>query len=207
MKRIAFEIIVVISILAGMLFAESVFADDLDSIVESCGDCHGDNGVSQWDETPTIAGIDSFVGSEALFIYRDEARPCATSEYRQGDTSRPATNMCAIAGELSDEMIEAIAEHFTGLPFVAASQAFDSDLAAIGKVIHDRACERCHSDGGTNPDDEAGILAGQWTGYLKNAFDEYAAGEREQLEKMKTAMDALSADDVQALLHFYASQQ
>jgi sulfide dehydrogenase cytochrome subunit len=207
MKRMAFEIIVVTSILAGMLFAEAVFADDLDSIVESCGDCHGDNGVSQWDNVPTIAGIDSFVGSEALFIYRDEARPCATSEYRQGDTSRSATNMCDIAAELSDETIEAIAEHFTGLPFVAASQAFDSDLAAAGKLIHDRACERCHSDGGTNPDDEAGILAGQWTAYLKSAFDEYAAGEREQLEKMKTAMDALSADDVQALLHFYASQQ
>jgi cytochrome c553 len=33
------------------------------------------------------------------------------------------------------------------------------------------------------------------------------AGEREQPKKMQEKMDALSADDVKALVHFYASQQ
>lgn len=182
-------------------------SSDLDAIIESCADCHGDNGVSKWDDVPTIAGVDSFVGSEALFIYRDKARPCAKSEFRQGDTSRPAADMCEIVRDFSDEMIEDIAAHFSELPFVAAKQNFNAMAAAAGKTIHEQSCERCHSDGGSNADDEAGILAGQWSGYLRTAFREYASGEREQLDKMKEAMDPLSADDVEALINFYASQQ
>lgn len=195
------------AVLLSLLAAGPGNAGELAAVLESCNDCHGDNGISQWSDVPTIAGVDAFVGSEALFIYRDNARPCASSAYRQGDTNRAAVTMCEIAAELSDDMIEAVAEHYAGLPFVAAVQDFDPARASAGKVIHDDACDRCHSDGGSNPDDEAGILAGQWTGYLQTAFDEYAAGEREQLDKMKKVMDALSAEDVQALLHYYASQQ
>jgi sulfide dehydrogenase cytochrome subunit len=58
-----------------------------------------------------------------------------------------------------------------------------------------------------DPEDEAGILGGQQMGYLRNAFAEYAAESRDQPEKMKEAIDGLSADDIEALLNFYASQQ
>jgi sulfide dehydrogenase cytochrome subunit len=190
-----------------MFLGGPAIAGELDTLIENCNSCHGDNGVSQWSDVPTIAGVDAFVHSEALYIYRDEARPCAESKFRQGDTDRPPTSMCGIAAELSDKTIKALAEHYAALPFVAAKQGFDAALAATGKDIHDRDCARCHSDGGSNPDDEAGILAGQWMDYLKLAFAEYASGDREQLEKMQEKMDPLSAADVEALLHYYASQQ
>ena len=182
-------------------------AADLEATIEMCNSCHGDDGVSQWDDMPTIAGIDAFVGSEALYVYQDEARPCEMSDFRQGDTSRPATNMCAVAADLDDDTIEALAEHYAALPFVPAKQEFDADKAAAGKAIHDDKCSRCHSDGGSNPEDEASILAGQWMGYLRTTFAEYASGEREQMDKMKEVMDSLSADDTEALIHYYASQQ
>jgi len=83
----------------------------------------------------------------------------------------------------------------------------DASLAEAGKAIHQRECDRCHSDGGSNPEDEAGILAGQWMDYLQLSFAEYKSGEREQPKKMKEKMDTLSADDEKALLHFYGSQQ
>ena len=185
----------------------SAAAGDLDAIIADCNGCHGDDGVSQWNDVPTIAGIDAFVHSDALYIYRDQARPCATSEYRQGGTSQPATDMCAITSDLSDDQIEALAEHYAALPFVPAAQEFDAELAAAGHIVHDRECARCHSDGGSNPDDEASILSGQWMGYLESTFAEYASGEREQMDKMKVKMDALSAEDTQALIHYYASQQ
>ena len=188
-------------------FAIPAMASDLQTVIAECDGCHGADGVSQWTDMPTIAGVDPFVGSEALYIYRDKARPCAMSVFRQGDTSKPETNMCDVAAELDDDTIDALAEHYAALPFVPAKQEFDAGLAAAGKSVHDNLCQRCHSDGGSNPDDEAGILAGQWTGYLESAFAEYASGDREQLDKMKTAMDKLSADDVTALLHYYASQQ
>lgn len=182
-------------------------ASDLNALIESCNDCHGDDGVSQWNDVPTIAGIDAFVHSDALYVYQDGARPCATGPFRQGDTSRPETSMCDAVADLSDEQIEALAEHYAALPFVPAKQDFEAALAEKGKAIHDRDCKRCHSDGGSNPEDEASILAGQWMGYLERTFAEYAAGDREQPDKMKEKMDALSAEDTKALIHYYASQQ
>jgi len=182
-------------------------AGDLDAIIAGCDGCHGENGVSQWNDVPTIAGIDAFVHSDALYVYRDEERPCAMSEYRRGATDKAATTMCAVTKDLSDDQIEAVAEHYAALPFVPAAQDFDAELAAAGQAIHDRDCGRCHSDGGSNPDDEASIIAGQWMGYLESTFAEYAAGERDQPAKMKEKMDPLSDADVTALIHYYASQQ
>ena len=189
------------------VFAASAMAQDLDSVVETCNSCHGDDGVSQWTDMPTIAGMPEFVHADALFIYRDRARPCAESKFRQGDTSRAPTTMCDVVADLDDAMLEDIAAYYFELPFVAAKQDFDAALAEAGKAVHDKQCEKCHSDAGTNPDDEAGILGGQWMGYMETSFAQYASGEREQPKQMKEKMDALSADDVKALLHFYASQQ
>lgn len=194
-------------VLSAVMFGTSARASDLAATIETCDSCHGNDGVSEWSDMPTIAGIDAFVHSESLYIFRDKERPCATSKFRQGDTDRSPVSMCDIAADLSDETIEALAEHYAALPFVAAKQDFDPSLAAAGKLIHERDCERCHSEAGSNPDDEASILAGQWTGYMRNTFAQYASGEREQLDKMKEKMDALSEADVEALLHYYASRQ
>ncbi len=189
------------------LFASVAMAGELESAVENCNGCHGDDGVSQWTDVPTIAGVPEFVHADALYIFRDGDRPCTESEYRQGDTSRPATTMCDVTADLSDDMIDEIAAYYAGLAFVPAKQDFDADLAAAGKAVHDAECDRCHSEGGSNPEDEAGILAGQWMGYLEDTFAEYRAGERDQPKKMEEKLNALSDDDIKALVHYYASQQ
>jgi sulfide dehydrogenase cytochrome subunit len=189
------------------LFVSAVAWGDISSIVDDCNGCHGDDGASQWTDVPTIAGVPEFVHADALYFFRDEARPCSEVEYRQGDTSKAATTMCAVVADLGDDVLDEVAAYYFGLPFVAAKQEFDADLAAAGKALHDAQCDRCHSEGGSNPDDEAGILAGQWIGYLDATFAQYASGDREQPKKMQEKMDALSADDVKALVHYYASQQ
>ncbi len=200
MKRIAI-------LAAAILASSTAYAGDLDAMIEDCNGCHGDNGVSQWTDMPTIAGLSEFMHADALYVYQEEARPCAESKYRQGDTSRPATTMCAIAAELSEDDIDALAAAYAEMPYVKATQEFDAALAATGKVLHDQQCDRCHSDAGTNPDDEAGFLGGQMMGYLRTTFAEYRDGSREQPRKMKEKMDALSADDEEALIHYYGSIQ
>ena len=202
MKRL---ISIAISMTLG-LFGSAAMAD-LDAVVENCNGCHGNDGVSQWSDVPTIAGVSEFVHSDALYIFRDEARPCTETEYKQGDTSRPATTMCAVVADMSDDMIDEVAAYYAAKPFVAAKQDFDAALAEAGKAIHEAECDRCHSEGGSNPEDDAGILAGQWAGYLTDTFAEYRSGEREQPKKMEEKLSALSDDDVKALVHYYASQQ
>ena len=195
-----------ISLALGM-FVSNPAAADTESIMQGCNDCHGDNGVSQWSDVPTIAGIDAFGHADALFLFRDEERPCVESDYRQGDTSRAATTMCAVTADLSDDDIEALGDAYAELPFVAATQEFDAALAATGAAIHEAECDRCHSEGGSNVEDEASILAGQWMGYIEGAFAQYASGDRPQDKKMKEKMAPLSAEDIKALIHYYASQQ
>ena len=202
MNRFALGLITII-----LITSTPALACAIDDIIAECDDCHGSDGVSDWNDMPTIAGIDAFVHSDALYLYRDEARPCARSEFRQGDTSRAPITMCEAVAELSDDQIEALAEHYAALPFVPAKQDFDADLAAAGKAVHDRDCRKCHSDGGANPEDEASILAGQWMGYLETTFAEYASGERDQPKQMQVTMDPLTDEEVTALIHYYASQQ
>lgn len=195
----------VIPITLGIFLSASAWGD-ISAITSDCEGCHGDGGVSQWTDVPSIAGLPEFTHADALYFFRDEARPCSEVNYKQGDTGK-ATSMCAVAGQLSDEQIDEIAAHYAEMDFVAAKQDFDAALAATGKAVHDANCEKCHSDGGTNADDEAGILGGQWMGYLEATFAEYMSGEREQDKSMEAAMNSLSEDDVKALLNYYASLQ
>lgn len=195
----------VIPVALGIFLSASAWAD-ISAITADCEGCHGDGGVSQWTDVPTIAGLPEFSHADALYFFQDEARPCSESSYKQGDTSK-STTMCAVAGGLSEDQIDEVAAYYAGMDFVAAKQDFDAALAATGKGIHDAKCEKCHSDGGTNADDEAGILGGQWMGYMKATFDEYFSGAREQDKSMEDAMNSLSEEDAKALLHYYASLQ
>jgi sulfide dehydrogenase cytochrome subunit len=191
-----------------LLFALTgpALAGKLDPLVALCDGCHGSAGVSQWTDMPTIAGISELVHADALFAYKDGARPCETSEFRIGNTSRPATDMCAVTNHMTETQIQALASFYAAKPFVPAKQEFDATLAAQGAKVHKQACERCHSGDGRVPADDASILKGQWMGYLRQTFAEYAAGTREQPDNMKLTMDPLSDDDVEALIHFYAGQ-
>ena len=202
MKRKFFFVLSVL-----MIGFPAIASADLDAMMDNCNGCHGDNGVSQWSDVPTIAGLAEFVHVDALYIYQDEARPCAESEYRQGDTSRAATTMCAVAAELSEDDIDALAAAYAELPYVKATQEFDADKAAAGQALHDQHCDRCHSEAGTVADDEAGMLGGQQMGYLRDTFAQYGDESREQPGKMKQKMDLLSADDAEALIHYYGSIQ
>ena len=106
--------------------------------------------------------------------------PCLSIVITRGHAARasiarairvvPATTMCEVVADLDDAMLEDLAAYYFELPFVSAQQEFDAGLAAAGQAVHDKLCEKCHSDAGMNPDDEAGILGGQWMGYMKNTF-------------------------------------
>jgi sulfide dehydrogenase cytochrome subunit len=190
----------------GIAFSSASVAD-VDALMKGCNDCHGEGGVSQSSDVPTLAGFPEFVHVDALYVYQDEERACADTKYRHGDTSRAETNMCAVAAELSEDDIDAIAAAYAEMPYVKATQDFDATLAAAGEAVHKASCDKCHSEAGTNPEDEAGMLGGQQMDYLRNTFKDFAADTRGQPKKMKDKMDALSDEDVEALVHYYGSVQ
>ncbi len=200
MKMILMAIILNCGLLAG-----HVQAQDLESEIAVCNDCHGPAGISQHPDIPIIAGQSAFFLEDTLLAYAAEERACQKSEFRHGDTERDPVTMCEETARLDESMLVEIAEHYSNLPFVRATQDFDAAQAETGAKIHDRYCERCHSEGGSYRDDDAGILAGQWTEFLRSTIEEYRSGTRPMSAKMASAFEELTEEEFEALLNFYAS--
>ena len=182
-------------------------AADGAQLAEQCADCHGENGVSKESSVPTIAGMSAYFLTDTMAIYKERGRPCVEAEYLAGANKGSKTDMCKIADELSDDETEALAEYYAAKTYVRASQEFDAGKVAAGQEVHDAACEKCHEDGGAVAEDDAGFLAGQWMPYLRQVFEHYAAGDRPMPKKMEPKFEELSAEDREALLHYYASLQ
>jgi len=160
--------------------------------IDACDECHGKNGISTDSEIPSIAGFSETSLQDQLFAYID---------------GRPSEDMAESVDGMSDEDVEAYATHYSELDFVPATQTFDEAKAALGKKVHDKLCEKCHSEGGSLADDDASILAGQWMPYLKHAFAVYLDGSRQGEEKMDKAFKQLKPKHIEALAHYYASGQ
>lgn len=192
--------------LLGQVPFSPAFAAGIDGQVKTCSHCHGKAGASSESEVPIIGGYSVEFLVNNIKAYRDHERACPDTKYRNGPDKGQTTNMCEVAKKLNDSDVRQIAVYFSKQKFARAKQQFDAGLAAKGKEIHEVYCEKCHSEGGTQAKDDAGMMAGQWMPYLRQAFDEFATGKRPIPKKMKRKLDEITPEDVDALVHYYGSQ-
>ena len=185
------------AILAGaglfsLSLATGAWAADVNKLVENCANCHGKDGVSTVSDVPIIGGYSAPYISDSLTAYKKKERPCGQK-----------IDMCQAAKDLSDADIKQVAQHFAGKKFVRAQQKFDPALAKKGKEIHERSCDKCHSEGGSLASDDSGILAGQWMPYLDETFKEYSSGKRPMPKKMKPKIEKLEKAALVALVNIH----
>ena len=166
-------------------------------LANTCAGCHGTNGSSVGPASPTIAGISRDYFIETMKAYQS--------------SKRPSTIMSRIAKGYNDKEIELMADYFSKQPFVRLPQTYDDNAARRGKKLHKKYCEKCHEDGGSSAEDDAGILTGQWGLYLRFTLEDFTNSKRFLEEKKKMRMNKLVEVHGQAgindLVHFYASQQ
>lgn len=191
-------------LVAALALSASVRAD-VGAALESCAGCHGKDGASTSSEAPIIGGFSAAYLTESLNNYKNKARACPKTTYGAGALKGQTGDMCTIAAALSDADITAVADALSKKPFVRAKQSPDAAKAAHGKQIHEAHCSKCHTDGGSSPDDDAGILAGQWMSYINHTFEEFKSGQRPLPKKMKPKFDPLTKEDLDALAHYYGS--
>ena len=166
-------------------------------LANTCAGCHGTDGASNGPAIPTIAGL-----SNDYFV-----------EIMQGyaDGTVPATIMDRIAKGYNEDEIKQLAKFYVAKPFVKAKQDFDPKLVKKGGKLHDKYCEKCHAEGGQSAEDDAGVMAGQWTPYLVYQFEDFNNGHREapkkMNKKMKTMLSKEGKSALDALTSYYASQQ
>ncbi len=193
-----------VTLLLALGLVASVPAADVNKLVKECADCHEKDGNATDGETPSIAGmsVDYFI--ESMGAYTTDARPALKLKDKKED-------MKDIVKKLSEEDIKALAEHYSKQTFKPLKQEFDPALAKAGKKLHRKYCEKCHSEGGTSAEDDAGILAGQPISYLKYSMDNYESGKREMGKKMAKKVKSMKKkagdEGTTQLIHYYASQQ
>ena len=187
-------------IAGGVAFSGASFAatPSGEMLGNTCAGCHGTNGVSSGPATPSLAGMPTEYFLESMNGFKDG--------------SRPNTIMTRIVKGYTDEENQLMATFFAGQKSMPTKQKFDATAAAAGKKLHDKYCEKCHTDGGALGEDaDSNALAGQPMLYNQWSIADYQSGDRETGKKMKKKLQALynrkGDEGINQLLNYYASQQ
>ena len=167
-------------------------------LADTCAGCHGTDGASEGPATPTIAGM-----SEDYLVETMQG-------YKSGE--RWSTIMGRIAKGYTDAEIAAMATYYAAQPYKTRTQAKVGPKAKAGHKLHDEYCEKCHEDGGSSVEDDAGLLAGQWMPYVHWTLDDYVAGrskvsEKKMAKALKKMLAEHGPDSVENLVHFYGSRK
>jgi cytochrome c553 len=160
---------------------------------ELCTGCHGEAGISQIENIPSLAGQpDLFTQWQLVF-------------FRSG--SRKNEQMQPIVEQISNEDIRNLGAYFASLALPKASKPDDNpDLSRKGaEAAAGRRCASCHTDTYAGTKAVAG-LAGQREEYLVKALHDYKSGLRSGGAGAAMAEVAypLSEEEITALAHYLA---
>ena len=160
---------------------------------EICAGCHGDNGISQTENIPSLAGQQDQFTQWQLVFFRGGARK---NELMQ-----------QIAEQVSNEDIRNLGAYFASLTPPKSSTPDDNpDLSQKGaQAAVGRRCASCHGDSfaGTKA---VARLAGQREEYLVKALNDYKSGVRSggAGAAMTDVAYPLSEEEITALAHYLA---
>jgi cytochrome c553 len=160
---------------------------------EMCAGCHGDNGISQTENIPSLAGQpDQFIQWQLVY-------------FRAG--ARKNEQMQPIVEQINNEDIRNLGAYFASLTPPKASQPDDDpDLSKKGaQAAAGRRCASCHTDSFAGTKAVARI-AGQREEYLLKALHDYKSGVRSGGGQAAMADVAypLSDEEITALAHYLA---
>jgi cytochrome c553 len=160
---------------------------------ELCAGCHGENGISQTENIPSLAGQpDQFVQWQLVFF---------RSGARKNELMQP------VVEQINNEDIRNLGAYFALLTPPKASQPDDNpDLSQKGaQAAAGRRCASCHTDtfAGTKA---VARIASQREEYLLKALHDYKSGMRSGGggAAMADVAYPLSDEEITALAHYLA---
>lgn len=181
--------------LAGSVLAMSAIAQaappSAAMLSNACAGCHGTNGGSAGPTMPSLASQSK------------ESIEAAMKKFKSGE--RPSSIMGRLAKGYSDSEIAAMADFFSKQKLHVTTQVVDAAKVKKGASLQESNCGRCHIEDGREGKDDTPVMASQWLPYMQMQMADYLSGKRKMPEKMKEKVDPMSKEDLDALLHFYAS--
>ena len=210
----------------GLLCASSAVADKhgkmatTGMLVNTCIACHGSQGISEGPAIPSLAGLtrNYLIGAMLAYKFHGDEKALEKAVEAGGKSyedvlafPRYSTIMSRIAGGYTTEEIEAMVDYFAAQKPRAVRQQADPAMAEEGRKLHKAKCEKCHEDGGRSPEDDVGILAGQWMPYLEYTLQDYLDDKRKMPKKMKSKLSELyeerGAKGIASLIQYYGRAQ
>jgi cytochrome c553 len=160
---------------------------------EICAGCHGENGISQTENIPSLAGQQDQFTQWQLVFFRGGAR--------KNELMQP------IAEQISNEDVRDIGAYFASLSPPKPSTPDDNpDLSQKGaQAAAGRRCAACHTDSFAGTKAVARI-ADQREEYLIKALHDYKSGLRVggAGAAMADVAYPLSEEEIAALAHYLA---
>ena len=166
-----------------------------------CGVCHGEQGVSADPSIPSIGGFSEYAILDLLASYESKLRNARKVELEDGTE----TDMVEVIEAFPASELEAIAIYYASQPWVPIQQEFDRDRAVKGARLHKVKCNKCHINGGSVPESDHALMAGQWREYLEGEFKKFDGGSRRMSSKMQQKYDTLNADGKRDIIEFLVS--
>ena len=186
-------VVIAVAMLSLLSMAGSVHAADIaagKAKAETCAACHGENGISQMENTPSLAGQpDQFIQWQLVF-------------FRGG--ARKSDVMTPMAEQLSNEDIRNIGAYFASLTPPKGAADDNPDLSKKGEMAaKGRRCASCHTDSYAGTKAVARI-AGQREDYLLKALHDYKSGARSGGggAAMADVAYPLNEEEIVALAHY-----
>jgi cytochrome c553 len=160
---------------------------------EMCIGCHGEGGISQMENIPSLAAQpDQFIQWQLVF-------------FRAG--ARKNEQMQPIVEQINNEDIRNLGAYFASLTPAKATKPDDNpDLSKKGaQAAAGRRCASCHTDSYAGTKGVARI-AGQREEYLVKALHDYKSGVRSggAMAAMADVAYPLSEEEIEALAHYLA---
>ena len=159
-------------------------------LTHDCAGCHGTDGASAGPSMPSLAGHSKQTIVEAMKNFKSGARP--------------STIMGRLAKGYTDADFALMGDFYAAQKRHITQQNLDPGRVAKGAVLHESKCKSCHVENGKVSNDDAPPIASQWLPYLQMQVALYVEGKR-KTPGMSEAIKTLSADELESLLHFYAS--
>jgi cytochrome c553 len=160
---------------------------------ELCAGCHGDNGISQTENIPSLAAQPDLFTQWQLVFFR--------AGTRRNEQMQP------IVEGLTNEDIRNLGAYFASLPPPPAAKPDDNpDLSKKGaQAAAGRRCASCHLDSYAGTKAVARV-AGQREDYLLKALHDYKSSVRAggAMAAMAEVAYQLSAEEIEALAHYLA---
>jgi cytochrome c553 len=191
--RIRMRIVFLAAAVATLLSEQLAHAADTaagKAKAEMCVACHGENGISQMENTPSLAGQpDQFIQWQLVF-------------FRGG--ARKSDVMAPMAEQLTNDDVRNLGAYFASLTPPKGAADDNPDLSKKGEMAaKGRRCASCHTDSYAGTKAVARI-AGQREDYLLKALRDYKSGARSGGggAAMADVAYPLSEEEITALAHY-----